>query len=411
MAVTATLAVALVVLCRWLERPTPGLGLWLGVTAAIAVLAKLSALVFLPASAAALLVLRRLPVAGREFASQPMRARLSGVGIVLLAASLTVWAGYRFSVGSLESVDREGRYAQRVERMLGREGPMPTAALAIGRAPVLPAPALWLGVLHAAAINASGHGSYVLGHRLGSNGVWYFFPVALAVKTPLPFLVLAGLGVGSAARRARRSASWLPLAPAAAAGAILFVCLWSNINIGIRHVLPIYPMLAVAAGAGGAGLWAAGRGRHWRRAVLPALLAWQVASTTGAHPDYLAYFNELARGHPERILVDSDLDWGQDLERLARALAERRIRRVALAYHGTADVGRHGLPPTRVLAPYERTTGWIAISVMLLKTDPGFMWLEAYEPVAIVGRSIWLYHLSEPPDGGGEAAPPAGHGS
>ena len=79
------------------------------------------------------------------------------------------------------------------------------------------------------------------------------------------------------------------------------------------------------------------------------LLLWHLAVSVRAHPDYLPYFNELAGEHPERILVDSDLDSGQDLKRLADTLQARRIPSVWLAYAGSATVTQHGLRPS---------TGW-----------------------------------------------------
>jgi hypothetical protein len=160
-------------------------------------------------------------------------------------------------------------------------------------------------------------------------------------------------------------------------------------------------MMALVAGVGASTLW------HWRPGlpagpVLAVLLAgWQVASSFRSHPDYLAYFNELAP-RPERILVDSDLDWGQDLKRLADTLRARDIREVSIAYNGSADLSRHGLPITRELVPFRPTSGWIAISLFCLKmgkigtrTPDEFAWLERFEPVARVGSSIRLYHLTD----------------
>ena len=130
------------------------------------------------------------------------------------------------------------------------------------------------------------------------------------------------------------------------------------------------------------------------------------------HPDYLAYFNELAGDHPERILVDSDLDDGQDLKRLADTLRARRVPAVSLAYAGSATVAEHGLPPIRWLEPHRPVTGWVAASLYSLKLGsldrPGhddFAWLERYRPVARVGRSIRLYYIptDSPREGSGAA--------
>jgi hypothetical protein len=129
-------------------------------------------------------------------------------------------------------------------------------------------------------------------------------------------------------------------------------------------------------------------------------VGWQVAAGLRVHPDYLAYFNEAAGAHPERILIDSDLDNGQDLWRLADTLRARGVKEVALAYAGSATVAEHGMPRIRWLEPHRPDTGWVAASLWSLKlgslNQPGhddFAWLERYRPVAQVGRSIRLYYI------------------
>ncbi|HEU4523809.1 MAG TPA: hypothetical protein VFR62_02250, partial [Gemmatimonadales bacterium] len=123
-------------------------------------------------------------------------------------------------------------------------------------------------------------------------------------------------------------------------------------------------------------------------------------SSALAHPDYLAYFNELAADRPEEILVDSDLDSGQDLKRLADTLRARGVPALSLAYAGSATVAEHGLPPIRWLEPHRPVKGWVAASLYSIKLGslnrPGhddFAWLERHTPVARVGRSIRLYYV------------------
>jgi hypothetical protein len=129
------------------------------------------------------------------------------------------------------------------------------------------------------------------------------------------------------------------------------------------------------------------------------LLVWQFASSVAIHPDYLSYFNELANKSREKILINSDLDWGQDLKRLSDLLQQRKVKELSIAYAGTADLERHNLPPFRPLVPYKPTDGWIAISLLRLNVWPdegrAFSWLDKYEPVAMAGRSIRVYHLLE----------------
>jgi hypothetical protein len=179
----------------------------------------------------------------------------------------------------------------------------------------------------------------------------------------------------------------------------LFASLFSRINIGIRHVLILYPFLAL----GGAHLlvmaWRASRETAHRTlgtagAVLVVLLVgWQVSTVWTANPDYLPYFNEAVR-HPEQVLVDSDLDWGQDLRRLEQRLAELKVSRVNLAYRGTADLTREPLPPFVNLPPWKPATGWVAISALARSHDmAGYGWLNAYKPAERVGKTIDLYYI------------------
>ena len=385
-AIMATVCATVYALVRWLERPSPARTAWLGVAAGLALLAKMSALVFLPSAGGAVLLLWRLS-----------RNRLGpylerGVAAALIAL-VVLWGGYRFSVGPLirwtpppASSPAPPTPRQRLE--------------ALARLPIYPAPAYVRGVADILTANREGRRNYFLGEPI-QGGRWNFFPVALAVKTPIPFLLLALVGGATLAVMSRRHPR--ALAPLVAAGAIFATAMAANINVGVRHILVVYPMLAVAAGLGTLRLW------HWRprRWIGPmlavGLAAWLVLESLLAHPDYLPYFNQLAGAHPEEVLVDSDLDWGQDLFRLADTLRARGIGRVALAYHGKVDLSRQGLPAFTELPARTPTAGWVAASVFRIKLgynggDPdAFAWLRAHTPVSHVGRSINLYWIEPGP--------------
>jgi hypothetical protein len=255
------------------------------------------------------------------------------------------------------------------------------------------------GVATLKAHNDAGHLSFLLGEQR-SGGWWYFYLVAIAVKTPLPLLLTGLPGMGLMARD-----GWCERNPWRLAPAVLFVTLltfaslYSHINIGIRHVLILYPFMALGA----AYLLA----RTWRSldpvqnskvfgltfCLIVGLIAWQVSTLWSANPDYLPYFNE-AVPHPERLLVDSDLDWGQDLRRLEWRLSELKVPHLNFAYLGTADLAREPLPPYRLLLPRQRVTGWIAITALAREHEPiGYSWLSAYKPVQRVGKTIDLYYI------------------
>ena len=392
LAVTATLCCALSAFSRWLGKPTRLWSIGLGAAAAAAFLSKFSALLFLPAGCAALYLCHRAGTRGHDAPRSPDRLRSARLAYLSMLA--LVWAGYRFSIGPLiTNMDVP------LEDRPGVHLPAERAAYRIAEAPIYPAPEFFQGLSMLYRKNQTGQKGYLLG-EVRTTGWWYFFPVALAVKTPLALwgLLLAFLW------RVRGERRWELAAPFVVALVILLVCLPSRINIGVRHVLPMYPLLAICAGGGAAALWTGARRRWLGSAVATALVGWQVVSSARAHPDYVAYFNELANDHPERVLVDNDLDNGMDLRRLADTLRALRVPRLWIAYAGSADLARHGLPPYRELPPRTRVTGWVAASLYNIKlgavdtkAHDEFAWLDRERPVAAVGKSIRLYHFDEVP--------------
>jgi len=395
-ALAALFVAALLALHVWLERPTFLRSLLLGLTMALALLSKLSAIVFLPAGAVPMIILHGLE---QRRAGNPsrlgIRRWLVSASVSTLVLFLVVWAGYRFSVAPLHDV-------------IDTDGIRHDSAYIAAQIKV-PAPELFKGIQTVAMMSQYGHLSYLLGENR-RTGWWYFFPVTLAVKTPLPLLILACTGSVITAFYAWRSGAWRALGPAVVALALLLVVLPSRINLGIRYILPMFPLLAIVAGFTATSLWKLRYKVPVGPLVVVVLLVWQTISSARAHPDYLAYFNELAERHPEKILVKDDLDWGQDLQRLVKVLRDLGVEEVAIRLSGSADLRRHGLPRWRLLLPEQRTSGWVAISLQWLKQGmwvppyDQYAWLEAYEPVALVGRSIRLYYI--PPDPDTSSSPP-----
>jgi hypothetical protein len=389
-AAMGTIALALYAVLRWMEEPSLRRTVGVGIAVGLALLAKVSALIYLPA---ALIVV----VLAWRSAGNPVSPYAGGAVVAAVVALLVVWAGYRFSIGPInEGTPGGAPHATRTER----PGGFKREVAAILRLPVFPAPGYARGVMDLRRENRTGERkNYLLGEPI-LEGRWSFFPVALGVKTPLPFLLLtlAGATALMVAARRRRSA----LVPPLGALAMLAAAMTANINIGVRHVLPIYPLLAVCAGVGILTLW--NRRLHGRlRLAGPVsavvLTGWLATESLLAHPDYLPWFNQLAGRHPERVLLDSDLDWGQDLGRLADTLRARRVSHVWLAYHGKVDLARQGLPPYAELPPDQPVTGWVAASRFRLALGSqggpldAYAWLRPYQPVARIGHSMLLYYI------------------
>jgi hypothetical protein len=172
----------------------------------------------------------------------------------------------------------------------------------------------------------------------------------------------------------------------------------ANINLGVRHILAIYPLLALIAGHAVSLSFAAKRQYITRVACVVCVLT-VVADAWLAHPDYMAYFNQLAGNHPERVLAESDLDWGQDLHRLSQRLENLGVRKVAIAYKGTARLESAGLPEYSLASAFEKTTGYVAVSVQFITLhyamDGSYGWLKPYKPVERIGKSIFLYNIEQ----------------
>lgn len=399
-AAATTILLALYTLQRWLCSGRPRDAALCGLVSGVAVVTKFSAVPFLGLSLPVLALARAL-LARRAVAAGPQPRAAAWLAGGLLAALLLlvpVWLAY-----GPRSADPAGvalRYHWAQAYLLQRPGVDHLLGMLLSRLP-LPRELSDLvnGAVAVKAHNDSGHLSYLLGETR-ADGWWYFYLVALAVKTPLPLLLGALLGLAWLGVRGWRSAEPWALAPPLLVLTLLnFASSFSHINIGIRHVLILYPFLALGAAWAAQRIWQlAARLRlapaRWGvRGVLLALLLWQVSVLWRAYPDYLPYFNETVRD-PQRVLVDSDLDWGQDLYRLEQRAAQLGIGQLAIAYRGTADLALEPLPPYRVLPPHQPAQGWVAVSALArTRSASDYAWLDSYRPVERVGKTIDLYYI------------------
>jgi hypothetical protein len=238
---------------------------------------------------------------------------------------------------------------------------------------------------------------YLLG-RCTLESHWYYLPIAFLLKEPLPFIFTLGLTFGLALIKIIRIPSWLWI-PAA----LFFMALLPATNLGIRYLLPIYPFLFLIAAQGILWLWNEGKQRIFFTWVLAGILLWQIVSLALSFPHTLSYFNEwVPSGQKLYCLADSNLDWGQDLKRLAEKAQERNWGKVKLAYLGGVDPGVYGLnwepfQPEDLVQPqpgavYAVNAGFYQLAPVAYPSSLPIArsWLTQAEPTGKVADS-WYY--------------------
>lgn len=344
-----------------------------GVALGLALGSKVSALSLVP-------VLGLLWLVGPRGAS--WRRRVSSAVWATLAAVLTLWAVYGFEV----------------RRLPGFPVPVPAAT-------------------HF-AIYRSLQEHYTLGHPaflLGQNrdhGWWYYFPVAFLLKTPLPTLLLLviafAIGIGELV--SRRPTNWQSLVrrwgplvafPIVYAASSFF----SSVNIGYRHLLPLLPSVFIAIS--GATEHGVRNKQHVLRTAYSVLLAWLALGTVLISPHYLAYFN-VPDGY--RYLVDSNLDWGQNLWQLREWMEVNAVERVYYAHFSPARPEVYGirvdmLPPSPRAVPFtplDPAPGVYAIGATVLQgvytPDVNtYAWFRAHEPLVRLGNALFVYRVEPRP--------------
>jgi hypothetical protein len=413
---------------RALRRLTSANAALAGLTLGLALLTKFSAPLLLPVMGVVALarIIDKPPIeyGFRRTAQAATRRGKLAVIVVLFAVMLVVaygvlWAGYgfRFSAfsGAQPGAAAPHRFAERYEKpetpvygFLYHNRLLPEAYLTGFR------------YVQATVVRGSfldGRLNFRPGDPNYEHWPQYFFMTSL-YKTPVPMLIFFCVAVLLSAAWGWSGKTWRREVPLIAAFVIYFgVAVASNMNIGHRHILPVIPLAMIFVSKIANHL----RGRHFSeavtlRAVFALLLGWHAFSALSIHPNYLAYFNEIAGGpgNGANHLTDSNIDWGQDLILLKRYMDEHHIEEIHLDYFGSADPRYYGikfkvLSENYPLMPVEQlrslpTTDeygitrndYVAISVTNLEEtyrviDPFYRTFRGMEPIAKIGYSIYIY--------------------
>ncbi len=360
---------------RHLAAAAVGLGL--------AFSSKFSTLTFAPL----FLLLAALPLYGQPWRWRAAARRLGQLAAAGGGSLLVVWAVYGFQWAAFDF------QSPLLQALNVWRGSMPT---------------FWAGVEQILFLSSGGRASYLWG-QFSDTGFPLYFPIAFLVKSPLPLLLLLPAAAFILLRRQEtRGRAVFLLLPAFL---YFLLSMQSALNIGYRHLFPMLPLLyLLIAGLGQMAESA------WSRLALGAAAVSILGSALLIHPHYLSYFN-LAAGGPQKggeILIDSNIDWGQDLIRLQRWLAANGAAQVKLSWFGSADPAYYGIAYEALPGvprhfdlwwnvPFDRAQpppGLYAISVSNLGEPPlrtaektVFAWFRARRPTARVGYSIYIYDV------------------
>ncbi len=279
----------------------------------------------------------------------------------------------------------------------------------------------FLGLLMASQRVSGGNTVYFL-NEISNRGWWYYFPLVYLLKMPLAFHILTLLALLYIAwliiiKRPfwkdtfHRIKEWIKNHFTEFSMIVFLIIYWVTsikgaLNIGVRHVLPVFPFTYILVSLGIA---------KWKKiaaSLVLVLLGFYIISSLLVWPHHLTYFNEIAKG-PEngyKYVVDSNYDWGQDLKRLKKWVDENEIEKIYLSYFGG------GNPEYYLKEKYAPWWGdrnkkelpkgsYLAVSATLLQGGkgnpaPGFdqltgyyLWLDDYEPITRIGNSIFIYYI------------------
>ena len=235
-----------------------------------------------------------------------------------------------------------------------------------------------------------------------NNGWWYYFPVAFALKTTIPFLLLSTASIVWALWILSRKRDDRILVLLTAIISFTALAMLASTNIGIRHLLPIFPFLFILAGAFLDRLLSYPRQRKLIVSLMVVLLAWMMFEAIRTYPDYLTYMNEFASGAPHwYYLSDSNVEWGDDVKGLAQYLREHGEDTVSEAIWCFETLQYYGINKIDAPAdPDQVTTRYAAIGASFLngsvnpsRNPDDYAAYRALKPETVIGGSIYVYRI------------------
>ena len=428
-AAAAAFFISFYYLYKWFKVPTQR-NLWVfGIVLGLSLLTKFSTFLLIPIFGFIILTWVLLQERGKKLWA--LKKYLVGFILVLVVAYLVVGAVYAFHVWHYP-IQKQAIDTTFILSTFGFK-PLVDLSVWISSQPILRA---WghyfLGLLMVLQRSGGGNTTYYLG-EVSANGSRSYFPLVYLIKEPLAYVLLTFFALFLALKKftVYKTSSLLKNNFAEFGMLAIIVVYWifsikSNLNIGIRHILPTLPFI-YALTARQISFWIKGGiterisnyhgfwqlfGLYWRRIkkgfVVAVLFIWAIISVVSVWPSFLAYFNEIAGGPNSgyKFIVDSNLDWGQDILRLSQFIEKNNIKEIKMDYFSGAPAEYY--IKTAKIKSFNREVpqkGWLAISATILmgacKSDKipcsygerAYTWLDSYKPVAKIGYSIFVYDI------------------
>ncbi len=367
----------------------------------------------------------------------PSRARWRAIIFTLLifiiGTVVVLWPTYYFQVRNLPPEKQQQETEYILTSVYQKISPSLALVVKASGEPILrPLAHYGLGLLRVLHQNVEPHNVFFLGDVL-FRGSHFYFPVVYFLKEPLAWwglVLIALLMLGWQLKKPSKESfseglQFLKNHFEEFAMLLWLVIYWatsinSSLNIGVRHLLPTYPFaILLVSGQVAKIVKKAKEDFSFKsKALIFAvffLLSWYIVENIKVYPLYLTYFNQAAGGPSGgyRYVTDSNLDWGQDLIRFSDWVKKNNIQKIELDYFGWADqsyylgsnfewLWRGKYLDAEDFKTRNKSDGWLAISVTYLQETqgpierpqyPNYIWLKSYQPVTIIGHSIFVYQI------------------
>jgi len=395
---------------RYIKYPTKSSLIISGITFGLAILSKFTTLILIP-----LFILIGLFVIYQK--KIKFSKMIFSLFIIFLIGFLMLWGSYGFETKTLSESIPESRYDRvydKLNEILPENEFIKSKAFYIIENIPIPLSSYFynVGVLH--EFISHGFSSFFMG-KYFIEGLSYFYIVSFIIKSPIPLLILILLSIIFFNKTKSKDLIGEYFLIIFVASYFIYWSFIGNLSAVFRHMLPTFPFIFVFVSKIVNLKFKNLNLRYYFKIFIILLIIWYVLSSILIYPHYLAYFNEFVGGpnNGYKYMVDSNLDWGQDLKGLKQYMAKNDIEHIKLSYFGAGSVEYYNIsytylpsplnvsffkPPEGYVEECGYTEGLLAVSAtnlqgLYLENRSCYNWLKEYEPINKIGYSIFIYDL------------------